>query len=535
MTIWHYNLDEIGDPLVRLGVHGLYRLLKHGPADTDNFPKVQHSDTLRWDTTEDGVVALQWETADDLNLLLDTMLGSFAEGLGINPGYYAQGVAAYATAMTHTAILSTVFSGSMRAPKRALSLNNNSPGGKKRRKRFEEANYGVLLRDNVAELVWPKSGKPIVMNFSPMTNSWDDPESKRPRTRFTVRTTSKGQVMATQIPTGSIHPALLRWNNTAGQLPAQDWFALAFSCLAYVYVQSRTSGVIGVGIDMATFAEADKVHRTYFSVSSEHGLLTETWSDPDTTASSLMAHLRLPPGRSYNILVKPDGDAYSYDLYWDERIADQLYQLLQAAFLRPKDNKGLLLRMDSTPVKGFRKGGRFECTQDLLSVVRHNLHAGRPWYAGLSAIANLREGEWAPYHATTLTTVAETLESPMEEAIRNIGRNMINGVQKTFAKKGFARNKAYDKAREFVVKSNLRRAKGRESLFEAIARIQDKGSVLLSDEECRLLDEAMAKDALLLKDLLISGCYSFRKKTEEEKAAAEKAKAEKTQTAQAAK
>jgi hypothetical protein len=515
MTVWHYDLETTVDPLLRLGIHGLYRLLKHSQEDPDNFPNVKHSETLRWGVT-DTVVAIQWETVDDLHLLLDNMLGSFVEGLGINPGYPAQDVGSYATAMTHTAILSTVFSGSMRGPKRALSLNSNSPTGKARQHRFYVDNPAVSLRENVAELFWGNTDKPIVMKFSPMTNTWDDPVSKSPRTRLGLRTTAKGKVAGNQSPTGSVHPSLLRWNNVAAKLPAEDYFAMAFSCLAYVYTQSRTAGVIGVGIDMSTFEEADRIHQRYFTVSSSQGLLTETWSDPDTTAHSLMAHLRLPANRSYNVLVKPDGDAYAHDLFFDKTLADQLYNLLQAAFMRSKDSKGLLVRMDSTPVKGFRKGGRFECTKDLLSVVRTNLHTGRPWYAGLSAIANLREGEWAPYHATTLTTVAETLETPMEEAIRNIGRKMIYGVMLTFKHKGFAQNRAYDKAREFVVKSNLRRAKGRESLFEAIARIQDKGSVLMSDEECRLLDEAMKKDSLLLKDLLISGCYSFRKKKVEE-------------------
>ena len=67
MNTWVYDLQTEGDPLVRLGIHGLWRHLTYG---LDRAA----SDTLSWELT-DTSIQLHWQEVEDLNRLMSRMVG----------------------------------------------------------------------------------------------------------------------------------------------------------------------------------------------------------------------------------------------------------------------------------------------------------------------------------------------------------------------------------------------------------------------------------------------------------------------------
>lgn len=516
MTEWTFDLAQETNPIKRLGIHGLWRLLNYGSGKyADYYPDVRQSATLRWEIGPTRV-KLYWETVDDLNRLMGCQLGDFRNGVGVVPGYQPERdkPGFYATARSHLGICGTYFF-AMRGGRRSESLAPPKPAKEgealsakdAEKKAKKEALYRTFLAAN---------GEPVrKVAHLPATNSTEAKPSfveitVSPHVRSTeppaLEAAKRGLAAGTF---GSVyHPAFAKWNDSAVKGYPEELFIVSFSCLSYVFTQA-TSGTVGVGIDFSTFVDADAKHELWAADNDPRGLL---WVDGDsrTAAWFIAAVLCLPP-RTYSVLT-PEG-ALLFSPVAPTRNAVQVYAALSAAVL-PRDKGGLLRGAAGIPTR-MHADGKTVLSFAIDALVR-NIEHGFAWYRDLEGVATVaRMGGTGlyPRERDVLRRITENLEDPMERLISDRMKAIFESLVKQYhshfglGPKGW--DVARDKARTFAIKTQLNRAFNRQTILSALSRIYaESGNYVpfFTPDEYDWLLRRTAENPGEVRSLLIFAC-----------------------------
>jgi hypothetical protein len=414
MTTWTFDLDQTLDPNLRLGLFGLWRMLRYcrDPQFSHLYTRVP--DGLTWNLKSDTVLEITFQEEDDIVGLMASMLGDAPHGLLVPPGYTddRNSPAICATILAHRGI-TQCFQGGKRGARRYLSLafldiNVSEPAegstespvkkrarelAKERQEYFDARFPEVDIWESAAPLTRIVKGKvePLAFFF-------------RPYTTFGTSRTFLDPFKPSGL--GPFHPGYAKVNDTDIKGTPQEKLLLGFSCLAYIYI-SYGAGLVGVGADAPTFSEADRYHSLV-----QEGRKQPLWmvqGDPETAAFGVLAYYDFPFRRTYQIAsVKSDTKSkprYHPLLYWGQ------HEPLREVFLHAMtfaDVEQMICRVRAVPVFTQK-----DHTTSALDRLRRNIDLSLHWAAGFQTIPGV--GWWSNHNSDVLATIAQHMESPMEQ------------------------------------------------------------------------------------------------------------------------
>jgi len=485
MITWTYDLATLEDPILRLGIHGLGRLLSM--EGNDLYPMVKQSDHLKWKLT-DTSIEITFNTLEDLNPLLHGMVGSLPDGVIIPPGYPSepQSKRFYITGMAHSSIAS-LFSAGPSTPRRTKAT--------KKRLTFDLYTYTD----------W-KTKQEKTATRSVAIHQLDP---GRPLTLKEV----KGKVSMT----AASHPTYAQWNKKAVLLPTQDAFLAAFSCLGYAYTLCN-DGYFGLGIDRPTFSEADDNHRMHHGDADRPELSRLYGIDAgyDVAAVALAIHIDLPDVRPYHVLT-PTGNRH---LNWTAD-ADTFRHAVGAAtsiLNRRKEQ----IQISSAPLRIYKKeNSKIKVT--VLDQVFLNVQIGRPWYADLQDLVTCSEFQnGQARYKSLLSHFTHQMEEnhPMERKIRQQMNRLYVIAAHALGHNG---KPDYDKAASEVVSARLQTAVTPTLINTALWEIgqlircksddpRHRSVTIFSNDVLDALAEMMKKNPLHVQSLLILACMTYADK-----------------------
>lgn len=499
MNVWTFDLLKEANPIKRLGIHGLWRLLHYGSGRfADYYPEIRKSATLDW-TLTDTSVTLRFESAADLNRLLSCQLGDFRYGVGVLPGYQPEPgrTGFYATARAHQGtcyLKDGNFPGHFSVKKgtrRSESLLPPKPVAedteeteKEREKREAKAAFYLDWKAQFGrEPVQAVDHLPKSSSTEEKPTSLEIKISPHARSKNTIAIEEGKRGFKSDTFSSTHHPAYSQWNLHAVKGEADELFIVAFSCLSYVHTLA-SGGLLALGIDLPTFAEADEKHRLWGADQDPRNVL---WVDGGTrTATWLIAAVLDLPARTYSVL-SPDGpflffpDAPGRDI-------SQVYRALSGA-LSPRDKAGEIKGTQGVPtqtrIKRKKETEEEEKLAYAIDAIVHNLEHGFAWYRDLAGVATvLRLNNMTglyPAEREALRRITErpysSLESPMEQQIATRMKSLFESLVKAYhahfslpqTQDGWER--ARDKARDFAIRVHLNRAFNRETIFSSLSRI----------------------------------------------------------------
>lgn len=523
MNAWTFDLAKETDPIRRLGIHGLWRLLHYGGSGefSDCYPDVRQSKTLQWEMT-DTVITLRWETVDDLNLLMGCQLGDFRRGVGVIPGYETDPdlPGFYATARGHLGITGTYFfsttgmrrSDSLAPPAKTKGGGETGVDQEKREKK--EAQKGALLAEWKA--MFPGNDPTTVVKNLPKANSTEEepaslelPVNPHARSRSLPSSSQWTPPMLTAGKKGLestgygnvIHPALAKWNAIEIKAYPKDFFVASFSCLSYIY--TKAVDVVGLGMDFPTFSEADAKHQIWASGSKGTCVL---WVEGNsrTAAWTIASLLNLPP-RTYSVL-SPEGH-FLFSPETPKMDVGKVYALVSSGLI-PKSKLGEIKSLGSIPVRVKPDGGILE---EFLDVLLRNLEHGFAWYRDLGGVATIERTAKKSkettvglrrWERTALQKITERPQSPLEsemeqriaKRMKSLFESLVHANRKHFSlAHPSPANKwtdpAREKARDFAIRVHLNRAFNRSSILSALSRIRSEVTLLSPDTSAFFFDD----------------------------------------------
>lgn len=546
-----YDLKACADPLTRLGIHGLYRLLHFAglPKFAHLYPRLKQSATLKWSLDETSIT-IDAATPEDLGVIVGSMFSSMPHGVVILPGYPSVpniDVRFYLTALTHTAITGALF----KSGKSGRTRSFESPLEIKDGKVHPDDAAGLSLSDGkvkAEDLVCKLKGtdpNSLIRQVTGCTNSGGKSIERKVTPHCPDAKLGKSVLFASleealpnalvnngynlQRPVklaGVHHPLCATWENKSIEMPFPNAFAVTFSALAYVYT-SCSDGFLGVGLDLPTFKEADKFHRYHilgFEKSIKEGFLYHVHGNADVAAFTLLTHLECPANRIYPVVASngdgKDATVSAWDFYYRTGPGYGLYAKFQQALdggMEYEDVKRTLrvLRLVPLAVKGSPKDNKFRSVYDQ---VLQNLNYGMAWHHDLSQVAFLSrtlakdktkqiEG-LLPLEGQALTLLVQTMQSDKEKKILEAANRLLGAVANQY---DHYQDK-YDRAREFMVKSHLAKAVGKTSLLDALWRVMIFGEFIMPTDTLTLITEEAERNPREVKNLLILGACTYTPK-----------------------
>jgi len=541
-----YDLTTCSDPLVRLGIHGLWRVLHYAGVEeyAHLYPKLVQSPNLSWTLTDTGI-EINAKTPEDLAVILKSMIGDMPQGIVVPPGYPTHsdvGTEFYLTGATHTAITGFLFPNSKSGRTKSLGgflkikegkVHPDDVGGLTVKKNAVSVMDLMckLKGINPSNLIQKVSGALRANGKSPIeqkvTTHCSDPvlgksvlfKSLADQMVGTLVQANKGDVTRPISTSGPFHPLCGRWENKSIRMPFTDAFAVYFSAFGYVYTEC-TDGFIGVGMDFPTFKEADKYHRIHigdFQGKIKEGFLSRVNGASHIAAFVLLTHLECPTNRTYPIVSMNGKYQTAWDFHFKGGAGEGLYGKFQAALdagMEYEDAQRTLLILRLLPLESYGDKSRSVYDQ-----VYQNLSYGMDWHHNLSKVAFLKRktrGEWHKGLFIDETKVLQALVTIMqndnEKLILDAGQRLFLSAAREYDKQGYREGK-YDRAREFMVKVNLARAIGKGSLLEALWRVQMFAKCPLSTDVMDAIHDMSDSNPRGLKNLLILGAYSYTPKT----------------------
>jgi len=501
MTRWVFDLGSETSVHRRLGLHGLWRLLHHGEND-EHFPNVVQSDTLRW-TLTDTTVTIDWETPDDLNRLMGCQLGDFRQGIGCPPGYATDPdePGFYATARAHQGICGTYFSvmkGGRRSESMSLPKDAKKKGAKEAKIAAWRAAFGhepITQVDNLPA-AWSTEDEPrnVELKVTPHMRSDQAPE---------VPVTSKG-ALAKRTYSSVFHPALAKWNNTAVKASGEDLFLVSFACLAYVFTLS-SDGFVGLGLDLDTFPETDRLHRRWCRSRS----ILKVSGDPRAACWVIAASLGLPE-RTFDTLTPGGGGPFrpAAPAHGTQRAYNAL-----GAMISPAAKSRELWRTAAVPVRVLSDGH----TNYVLDALVRNLEHGFAWYRDLGGAATVtrhvgRPNEMHglyPSESIVLTNLCSTMETTMEKQVRRRMNELFHSLARHYREHfGCSTGDAYDRARRFALHTHLNRAFNVATIMGSITSIQKESGYFIrfTEDEVDWLSLRARENPAEVRSLLCIAC-----------------------------
>jgi hypothetical protein len=497
---WQFKLTEEGDVFLRLGIHGLYRLLAHGEG-AENFSTIKQSKTLQWELdTEANTIDLWWEAEDDLSRLLQGMWGDYSGGLITNPGYEhdPDKDGAYVTARFHGAVAGYFSTG---------------PG----KKRSQSSGKRVKL-DHLLLPFNDKKGESIPWEIS-FTAHTHPPE----KSKLVFQNKKRGM-------SSTLHPALTTWHGESLTCTAEQGFLLSFSCLAYIFTYC-TDGYVGLGIDLPSFAEADAVHRRWsFSGSENSGRAILTIAGKRDTALWVMA-VALGLDGTFSAIYQPEPRSKStghkmFNTRLPGRREQRLRELVPQ-FFQDADASARFLRTLNMPLRSYEKGGRMVTMESVLDRVIHNLTHGFRWFAGMHEYPSKTNNRPTKKHEQKLLLNLCQGDPDMdlvEQEVCRKFRNLYYGValqeaERVRGPKAAPKPEDYEHAERVVVRTELNRANNTASILRAINNIKrvSKTNLVWTADQQEYLITMARQDPITLKAILVlSTMTNFNLLTDQE-------------------
>lgn len=453
MNEWTYDLSTTVDPVLRLGIHGLWRHLNY---------RAVASDTVNWDLT-DTSVTLRWSTVDDLNGLMARMLGDLPDGLAVPPGYpnelNAEDI--YATVLAHKGQTQHFFAKNGTARTRS---------------------EGQSTKVSPSEAPWSTEDKPARIEVSFTQHRVHDNPPAMPVTEHGDLDKAQGMGFV-------YHPMLAAWNDKGQSVPPEQGFAFAFACLAHVF--ARSDEPFGVGIDAPGFAEADALHDRWIVAPLIRA------SDDETALWGIATALDLPPG-TY-VTVGNGGSTFRVITAHD---VHALYPIIRAG-MGAKAGVRRVAFLDNIPIVG--NGNAYA------QIIR-NIHSRRRWYTGVIPHSDKDKFGVKPHVQQTLTDILITESTAMEQQILD-SMHKIRGALAAQYNRRYGRD-GYARADEFIVNVHLNRARNRPALLKSLAAITREAGRGFTDEEMAwILDRTQTRSGEV-QSLLILACTTYRPKKE---------------------
>lgn len=509
-----YDLKQCIDPVTRLGIHGLHRLLKAAEKYPDRYPGIQQTENLSWVSDSDSI-RITFTNPGHLRMLMVEAYSAMPRGVVLLPGYESNPTSKgfYVTARTHYAV-TQLFAGGAKGARRTGSLN---PG--KVTPEFE-----TLLKGLDPERLEFLDGKKVPLGdfhakatFTPnypypgvfsaladkIIKGWEKPG-------FKVEVSAL------------VHPKYTVWNNDYTPVPVKDAFALYFTPLAYVYSHC-TEGPFGVGIDAPTFDEGDQYHKDHIQNAREGrgesvigGTVTYIHAGTHVAARALLASLDCPENRTYSVV----SEMGSFDFYF-QGAGTGMYAAFNKAL---KDILGSDEQPEATEDKaediqdGFRVLRKIPLTQlgesKIVSVydqVDANLQVGGRWFFGLGKMASLkRDGITGllPWEKKTMGVLVNKMSTETERTIMEYGYTLKKALAGAYKDQG--RANAFSDAEVDFVRVYMARAMYKPTILSALGKIhRDVVNVTWNWKpdlaSFQVVQEQLNVDPRAVKDLLILG------------------------------
>lgn len=496
MNTFRFDLRTQGSPFLRLGIHGLWRLLYH----TQGYPGVEQTPTLKWESDGEHTLTLHFESLDDLNLLMDGMYGGLEHGVVVPPGYRpVDGDPEFVmTVMAHKG-LTQIFKGGQRGAARTRSwgtgkvLEDNKVFAAKTHPEMVAAlTSGCFQYPNGKENA---QGDPAMdkVNFTPHTRMTGAPFNRKPLQLDAGKNKQDWSRLNTL--QGAFHPAFTSWNNNAPSLPLQDAFALSFSGLGHLFCECE-EGVLGIGLDLPSFAVADKTHTAF-----RNQCLFKIHTSAQVAAFLVLTRLRAPVGKPYPLVLAEQSRVFF--LPPKNQAFDHFAQAMDASVVRFQ-KEGTLRILQALPLgKEGRKGSVYD-------QIYSNLEAGLPWYFGFQSLS---ETKLFPSTKEVLEKVTLIMENENHALIRKEMGRVFSRVVANCREQGF--KKPWEQAESFVVKTELNRANTESTILGSLSRIVQKAGCGFSPETWSILDKMLKEDPRSAQALLILSCYRYHEKKSE--------------------
>jgi hypothetical protein len=473
-----FDLAAESDPLRRLGVHGLWRLLRYGEG-SDRYPGVERGPGLAWVLKERQVV-LRYRSWSDLSTLMGIMTGDFRDGFAVPPGYEGDPGAAgvYASMRFHQAVMASWFF------------------AQKGQRRSKSTGDKAQVSPCEATASTPENPRYVTMSYTRHVL----PQAEDRLKVVDDKTRALGNV---------VHPAFAEWNKQPVKQGPLDRFLLSFAVLSYVVTKS-TQGYVGIGIDLPTFHEADLRHRLWASSQDPKNVL---WVDgSDTTACAFVADCLDFPAGSWPMLCDRAIGLYMHGLQLQRGDTGQLHDLLGPA-LAPRAKNRHIHGTRAIPVRTMKEDARMVPVLGALDVMLDNLAILRPFYAGLEEIATVvrdirgKVGLW-PREAQLLEVLFERMETSMERKVRQRMKTMFGALVRAEKDRFHTTwEDARERARDFAIRIRLQRAARGPDVLMALVQIRERASCRFFDqEEMDWMVKLSERDPQALRALLCVAC-----------------------------
>lgn len=509
MNTWAFDLTQTVDPILRLGLHGLYRLLHEvdtDPEQADLYVLVKRSVTLHWDLT-DTTIALHWGSPEDLNVLLRCQLGTFPDGIGVPPGWCSDPALPgfYATARAHGGIVS--YFSAMKGARRSRSLGPDATGELELNWVKAHGKHPVRKVDNVQKA---RTEGNVEQSVTP--HNW------APQECLQLATDKKGRVEEMQSGGFALHPAWSQSNKIGVKVPAQHAFVGSFSCLSYVFLFAGTGkedfSAVGLGLDAATFPAALNLHRKWSNRGPSKSLLSVR-SHIDTAFWLVSALLDLED-RVYATLT--GGGPGCFRPHSMQATNKLVYELLRQT-LAPEDVKGTLYQLSTVPTRVIAD----DVVESVHDVLLQNLARGDHWYRSLGNVLSAFQKKNTiakPGHQDVLHILNSTLGDSMEQQIihrmaENVKRMIVMQQQEN-------PGSDWDKSTKKVyqkVSMWLGHAFTAADIMSGLYTMgRHLNGPILQEEEANWIAQLAGRDPSLARSLLLLGCVSRAPKWEKENA-----------------
>jgi len=515
-----FDLKEQVDPVTRLGIHGLHRLLQAAEKKPDLYPGIRQSDTLSW-TMDSDTIQISFASPSDLRFLMLEAYSSMPNGAVILPGYESNPSSKgfYITALTHFAV-TDLFKG---GPKGARRTGSFAGAGK------DDAYEGLdpartALMDKKVPLGDFKAKRAFTPNY-PYPGVFEALADK------IIKDWPKS--LDSNLDVSAIfHPRYTFWNNEYIGVRPDIAFVTYFTPLAYIY-SICDDGPFGVGMDANRFSEADLLHSKHLGNTKDDqgtvvlgGTVTRIHAKINVAVRALLASIEeCPENKTYSV-VSPSGALEFFYGGSDTGLYGVFNEILKT-ILNSEDESD-----EAGEIReGFRVLRKVPLIQrgddTILSVydqVDSNIKTGgRCWYLGLGkAVSVVRKNNRGLFfkEKQVMELLMDKMSTETERTIMEYGHLLKNALAAAYQEED--RNDTYQLAEENFMRIYMAHATHKMSIMTALGKIHNR--VVKCSRNWKpdvnmlhVVQEQLNINPRAVKDLLMLGAtanYKIRKDVE---------------------
>lgn len=458
-TQYTFSLAEEHDPILRLGILGLYRVLELGK-DHEGYPS-----HVTYSVTDDKILTVNVQGLEDFTALLTSAYKDDKYGLLCFPGCELNVISTsiYPTVMQHKAI-TRAFMPSKRVTER-LSYSANDPKCKK------------VLADLGYDFLPKEQGLSVKVSYTHHT--------KIPLSQGSLKKDAKPFTLEKVSP-GTLHPTFTKWNDKTLVLTEHQKVLLGFARFAYIGASLGVGKVdmVVVGMAFSTFSKFLRAMKSYLRKGGNNDLYCIKIPAAPITAALVLIQTYKMDGGTFHIMAIDTKDLVLDRIYIPSEAEYDFADFLAKQLEEVGDPREQLKALPRIPVVIRDKVTKVTAYDIMLE----NVIFKRPWYQNLGqigAIDNLS-------HKTIdkLQTIIVNMEktNKMDEKIRTTFWRLIDTLSRHEQELGLDKNKAYERVRERIELS-FRNARTKQQVLNALVNFLGRtvNEFSLSQEESDLL------------------------------------------------